>query len=202
MRYLKEEFMYNDLSPQEQKELYDEFKKSYEDAVGKSWDEHTFLSRSRNWTFYGKASGGVAVRKQNSGLIKFVAAFGNPMTVAKGLMELLSSEKGKSIWGAMSLKLCEMLERFSHKEFKRPPVLVIKMLAKYAQKAFGDNKIQKVDKDGGIIIDMVGGIGLTKKFFIANKAYYKWILDTGMDRWDAPAIVKIPVKAALGLLIK
>jgi hypothetical protein len=202
MRYLDEEFMYNDLSKQEQQELYDEFKASYEKEVGKSWDERTFLSRSRNWTFYGKTTGGIAVRKQNSGLIKFVAAFGNPMTVARGLTEMMNEEKGKSIWGAMSLKLCEMLEKFSHGDFKRPPALVVKMLAKYAQKAFGDSKIERVESDGGIVIDMVGGIGLTTKYFIANKAYYKWILDNGMDQWDAPAIVKIPVKAALGLLIR
>jgi hypothetical protein len=202
MRYMKESFMYNDLSSQEQDTLYQEFKKSYEKEVGKSWDEHTFLSRSRNWTFYGSSLGGIAVRKQNSGLIKFVAAFGNPISVARALTEMMNEERGKSIWGAMSLKLCEMLEKFSHGDFKRPPALVVKMLAKYAQKAFGDNKIEKVNNDGGIVIDMIGGIGATTKYFIANSDYFKFILNKGMEQWDVSPIIKVPVKAALGLLVK
>lgn len=199
MYEIKESFTYDDLSQQDKEALYNEFKASYEKETGKAWEAGKFLSRARNWTFYGSSLGGIAVRKQRSGMIKFVAAFGNPLTVARGLKELTTTEANSAIWGAMSEKLCEMLEKFTHNDFKRPPAFFVKLLIPRIKNVFGD-VVKEVKKDGAIVIEM-DGIGTVEKYFIANKGYYRFMLEKGLDQIDLPAPIKKVLMGGLKLLI-
>ncbi len=188
MKIIKESFQFNSLDDDEKDQLYSEFKASYEKETGAAWDESKFISRSRAWTFYGTVKGGVAVRKQRSGLIKLVAVFGNPLTVARAFKEMQTEENGVPIWGAMTKNLADMMERFTKGEFKRPPGIFVKMLVPYIKNVFGDD-IKSVGMDGGITMD-VAGIGTFKKFFIANKAYYRWIMENGVNELNIPDPVK------------
>lgn len=151
--------------------MYGLFKKSYEDVTGHSWDQSKFSGRSHNWTFYGKQDeGGIAIRKQNSGLIKLVSAFGSPRAVFYGFLELNKKEGSNPIWGVMSKDLADHLKKIN---FSSPPPLVIKILAPLVSKAMGQN-IKKINNDGAFVVDM--GWGDIEKYFVANKPYYKWLL--------------------------
>jgi hypothetical protein len=88
----------------------------------------------------------------------------------------------------MTKNLADMLEKFSHGEFKRAPGLFVKILVPFIRNIFGDD-IKKVSLDGGITMD-VEGIGTFTKYFIANKAYYKWMISKGMDETRIPDAVK------------
>jgi hypothetical protein len=180
--FKEEKFLFYELSFLEQEELYNEFKNSYLKATGTAWDKNKFDLKAMTWTFYGSKQGGVAVRVQNSGLIKLNASFGPIREIYKGFNELLQKDGNKPIWGGMSFELLNMVKRFG---FITPPVLLLKFLLPNIKKTFGD-EIQSVNSDGSFNLNYDGKI--IKKYFIANKAYYKWLLKVGLQQVG----IKIP----------
>jgi len=77
----EKEFYFRDLTDPEQDMLYQEFRDSYTKATGAAFDRDAFEWRADNWTFYGEPPddrnpnapvGGIAVRKQPSGLISLL----------------------------------------------------------------------------------------------------------------------------------
>ena len=168
---LDEEFEFDSLSASDQQALYDAFKHSYEKATGNAWDQSKFVNRAYNWTFFGDVSGGIAVRKQKSGLIKLNASYGSPRGVIKGFQELVNNHGDEPIWGAMDKKIATHLES---QGFISPPKIVIKLLVPILNKVIGDH-IQDVAKDGGLIVNTE--FGPCTKYFVANKAYFTWFRD-------------------------
>jgi len=196
---LNESFKYYDLSKQEQDALYSNFRDSYQKAVGASWDQGKFESRAVAWTFFGDKTGGIAARKQNSGMYKLVATFGSPKSII-GAFTQMQVEVGRDpIWGVMTQNLAIMLEKRSGGEFKQPPKLFVKTLIPRIKNIFGD-VVHSVEKDGGIVVDTPAG--LMTKYFIANKAYYTYMLDQMENRSDSLPIPKPIIKILIGILRK
>jgi hypothetical protein len=192
---LLESFQFSNLTPEEQKTLYLAFEDAYTKATGGAWEEDRFLSRAHAWTFYGDISGGIAVRKQRSGLLKLVATYGDPMKIARGFKQFIQEEQGKPVWGAMTLNLVEMLERFSKGDFKRAPAFLVKFLKPFVQRIFGD-EIQGVNSNGALIVD-VQGIGTFEKYMIGNRAYYEWLITSGLKQNNVPDIIATKIKKQL-----
>lgn len=194
---LNESFQYNDLSAIEQKKVYDAFKKAYEKATGAAWDERHFVSRAYNWSFFGTIEGGVAVRKQRSGLNKLVATYGSPKNVINGYHQMEKEIGHEPIWGAMTLNLAQMLEKISNKDFKLAPKLFVKNVIPHIKHIFGD-VVKDFTKDGGILIDTPAGT--MTKYFIANKKYYYQILDMAQNNSDKLPIPKPIIKIITPIL--
>lgn len=190
-------FRLQDITPAQQDVLYAIFVKSYTEATGKSWSRAMFNSRARQWTFFGlvtgspETSGVVAVREQMSGLVKLTAVAGHPRAVMRGIRDLNTIWKDRPIWGAVSADLVPVAQRYGmiapHSKIGGP--LVIRMVAKQIPpEVFGGASLT-VRKDGGIDID-VPEIGVTTKYLVGNRAYFK-------DVAKHPAVESIGVPAWL-----
>jgi hypothetical protein len=180
------EFQYTSLDDAEKQQLYDEFKKSYEDATGAAFSPQDFEWRANGWQFYGEVSGGVAVRKQNSGGIKLTASYGDLKDIVNGFKDLIGSNPNVSIWGLMPEKLCRVIEMMTRKDFKRLPGPIVKLMAPYLAKAIGI-QLHSVGLDGGVEVDTPSGP--MKKFLIGNSVYRAWLKDS-IDKGDTS---KLPV---------
>jgi len=198
--YMIETFSLSDLSPDEIDRFYDVYKTSYEKETGSSWTKDKFLNRASHWEFFGDIDGGIALRWQpRAKMYKMVATYGSPIKVARSLKSLRTELSDKPIWGAMSKKLADSLESSTSGEFKKAPPLLIKTLIPFIKQSFGD-VIESIDKDGALNIN-ISEIGTVKKYYIANKNYYKQILDNGLDSMSIPDIIKTPLKFLLKKLI-
>ena len=51
---LYEIFYIDDLTQEEQNNLYDLYKISYEKSVGNAWDKYKFFERAEDWYFFGE----------------------------------------------------------------------------------------------------------------------------------------------------
>lgn len=173
---------------------YELFRHSYEQATGASWSKEKFLSRARNWTFYGDENGFVSVRKQNSGMIKLVGVAGSPKSIYKGIQEL--SAENKPIWGMVSGDLVPMAQKFG---FIKPPAFVVKVIAKTIPASVLGGANYKVNNDGSITFSYVD-VGNTTKFFIANKLYFNQQLTAMKDKTTDLAMK--PVIAAIEFMVK
>lgn len=150
---------------------YNIFKTSYEASVGKSWTYDKFVSRAKDWTFYGDEEGYVAVRIQRSGMYKLVGSAGNYRSMYKGFKELDS--KNVPIWGMATKEIKDMLVKLN---FISPKAFVIKTLIKFIPKeVFGGVEV-KVNSDGSVTFNYED-VGVIKKYFIGNKLYFKFLLE-------------------------
>lgn len=148
---------------------YQVFKKEYEQITGKSWDEHHFKSRAQNWQFYGDENGYIALRPQKSGYYKLVATAGSNKSKYKALVEVTS--KKLPVWGLVSKDIADMLVKFG---YKQPNFIERKiLLSQISSNVFGDSKIEKVNDDGGIVLNQSGGIGQVVKYFVGSPEYWK-----------------------------
>jgi hypothetical protein len=145
-------------------------------------DKQTFLSRAKNWRFYGDATGWVAVRPQQSGMLKLVATAGNPMQIVKAL-DLLNKETAP-LWGAVDEKLANAAKRYGFKSL-RSKFIINKILAHIPANVFGSAEILEVTDDGGIklkyklfdrkknqYVDVI-----TIKYIIGNETYFNQMID-------------------------
>jgi len=194
---LRESFNFWDLTPGEIDELYNEFKSSYEKATGVSWDRGRFESRAQGWTFFGTSEGGVAVREQRSGLVKLVASYGSPKKVLNGVKEMMNEIGNKPIWGVMTLRLAQALEKFTNKEFKLAPKMFVKTVIPHIKHIFGD-VVMDVKKDGAILVDTPAGP--MEKYFIYNRAYAKQMLDQVENNPDSLPIPNTVIKLLLPIV--
>lgn len=208
IRLTERKFSFNDLTDTEIDQLYNNFKDTYEGSTGASWSFNDFEWRAKNWEFYGDIHGGIAVRPQRSGLLKLNASFGevdpsNPsqlskkgmMGVMSGIKELMATNPGVGIWGAMPKDMVKVLEIFTKRNnpddyFKAAPaplvlVLGAKLLSMTSSSGHNASVVKNpLSKDFGCI-EVDTPSGRMAKQFVANKSYYQWIKDQAADKSNA-----------------
>jgi hypothetical protein len=153
-------------------QAYEVFRRSYEAETGASWSEEKFISRARQWTFYGDEKGFVAVRQQRSGMTKLVGIAGDPRSIIKGLTELEGA--GGMLWGAVSAPLAQMAAKrgmIAPHLYWGGALMIRAVVATIPASVFGGEK-PTVTKDGGLVFDYPD-IGSTIKYLIGNKAYFR-----------------------------
>jgi hypothetical protein len=191
---LLESFDFRSLSDEEKEELFTTFETSYKQATGASWNQTTFNSKASNWLFFGSSTGGIAVRRQNSGMYKLNATYGNFREIIAAYYEMDKEIGNQPIWGVMTLDLAKMLEKLSKKEFKMPPKMFAKMVIPHIAHIFGDT-ISGFTNDGGIIVDSPAG--KMTKYLIGNRKYFSNLLDNATNH---PEKVPVPASVLKGLI--
>lgn len=149
-------------------QAYDLFSAEYEASTGVSWSRDKFMSRARNWTFYGDEKGYVAVRNQNSGFVKLVGAAGNNKSKYKGFQQLIAS--GQPVWGMVDDTIKGLLLKLG---FKMPNFMEKILLKKLlSTNVLGDAQLQGYAPDGGVIINYPD-VGTVTKYFVGSPSYWK-----------------------------
>jgi hypothetical protein len=193
-------YNYDSLSDMEQQRLFDVFKDSYEKATGASFDQDDFGWRAANWTFFGSPPddkspnapvGGIAIRKQMSNnMIKLVASFGDFRSVLRGFDEFKSKHGNDPTWSIVTLEVLKIVLK-RDKEFISLPGVVVKAM-EGAIKKISNGEVKSVSLDGSMQVNTPAGI--MKKFFICNKKYAGWLLDSIKDPANAS---RLPVPQAV-----
>lgn len=202
---LKEgKFYFDSLSDIEKDELYQNFYNSYMNSVGSAWSRHDFEWRSNQWTFWGSVQGGVALRHQNSGMWKLNASYGTPKAIFVGFKEMCNDIGDEPIWGAMTDNIAVMLEKASirfgkDKMFLKVPKLIAKAIAPHIKKVFGDSDAIQVNSDGSLTVIDPNGKPISK-VLVANKAYYRSIIDQMENNPDKLPIPPLVQKGIIGTL--
>lgn len=172
MKYLKNfklfesKFTIDNLDSNMVDNLYDIFKKSYEESTGTSWNKQTFLSKSKNWIFFGDNNGFIALRPQKSGLYKLTGVAGNIRSIYKAFDEI--KENNIPVWGMVSQEIKEMLIK---KGFKVPTIEEANMLYKMIPSYVWGNAPYEINDDGSLTFDY-GSIGKSTKWFVGNELYF------------------------------
>lgn len=175
-KYIFEIFDLEDLTPEEQNNLYDLYKKSYEKSVGNAWDEDKFFDRAENWYFFGDKNGYVAARLQGSGMYKLAVVGGNVRGILKGMQEINSLNK--PVWGMVSDDILPMMKKLG---FKTPNSLVIKSLLKIIPKEVFGGVDYKVNPNGSITLNYED-TGSAIKYFVGNQKYFDWLKSQIKDK--------------------
>jgi hypothetical protein len=193
-------WQFDGLDAQEQEVLYNIFRDTYVKATGAAFDKDAFDWRASSWTFFGdppngtanEASvGGIAVRKQASNnMYKLVASFGNFRGVLKGFDELKQKTNGASIWGIVDETIKKLIIKHD-RDFVAPPGIVIKAMEAGIKK-LSNGEVKSVGLDGSIQVSTPAG--MMKKYFVANKNYIRWLLDSIGDPANAS---RLPVPQAV-----
>jgi hypothetical protein len=193
-------YQYGDLDGQEQETLYHAFRDTYVKATGAAFDKDDFDWRASNWTFFGEPPdsgnpdapvGGIAVRKQvSNSMYKLVASFGNFRGVLKGFDELKWKAGGASIWGIVDKTIRDLILKHD-KDFVAPPGIVVKAMEAGIRK-LSNGEVQSVSLDGSMQVSTPAG--MMKKYFVANKSYIRWFLDSISDPSNAS---RLPVPQAV-----
>lgn len=166
----EELFLFNNLSQDEKEHIYDMFRSSYIKATGNSWDRNKFYSKANDFLFFGdKNEGFVTVRPNSDGTLKITTGAGNLKNIFDGLYEVTSTNK--PIWGLMTGKLTSVLSK--KYGFIIPPKEVSSFLIKAV---IDPNSNYKMNDDGTITFNYTD-IEPSKKSFIANEKFYKFILN-------------------------
>jgi hypothetical protein len=181
------EFYIYNLTDQEQDMLYQEFKNSYTKSTGAAFTKDAFTRRADSWTFFGNppdennpavAVGGIAVRKQMSNdMCKLVASFGSFRAILKGFDELKQKYGSQAIWGIVDQTIKKLVVKHD-KNFIELPGLVVKAMEGGIKK-ISNGEVKSVDFDGSMKVDTPAGI--MTKYFICNKAYVRWLIDSVTD---------------------
>lgn len=204
-KQLKEsKFSFDSLDQTEQDDLYQNFYNSYVQSVGSAWSRYDFEWRSRSWVFWGSPQGGIALRHQNSGMWKLNACYGSPKSIFTGFKEMIDDIGDQAIWGAMTDDIAVMLEKASarfgkDKMFLKVPKLIAKAIVPHIKKVFGDNDKIAVNNDGTLSVSDPNGKMITK-VLVANKSYYRNIIDQMENNPDSLPIPKLVQKGIIGAL--
>jgi len=170
MKFINEEFKYNNLDWEKRTKIFNIFKASYEEAVGTSWSEDKFRNRASNWLFFGDENGFVTVRPQQSGFYKLTGVAGGIKSIMKGLAELKAANL--PIWGMATKELTNIL--VGRYGYKIPNKIESMVLMKLIPKNVFGNIEYKKNSDGSITFQYPD-VGESTKFFVGNDAYYKKI---------------------------
>lgn len=185
-------FRYDDLQPNEQDVMYNNFKATYDKAVGASWTKDKFVSRVYGWLFFGDVNGYVAVRPQKSGFYKLVGMAGDVKSIIAGFDELMSNNY--PVWGMVDDKILKMAQK---KGFKTPPAFLLKLMYKVIPSSVFGGVDFDINSDGSITLKYQD-VGDAKKFFIGNDIYFskikKDILPTIKDQ-----LKQLPLLARKGI---
>jgi len=166
---ISESFRLYDLSTEEQINLYNLYKNSYEKSVGTAWNRNKFFDRAEEWEFFGDQNGYVAVRPQQSGLYKLAVVGGNSKSILKGIQELTSTNK--PIWGMVSKDILGLMKKM---EFTSPTSTTMKILLKVIPKDVFGGVDFKINSDGSITFNYED-TGSAQKYFVGNKQYFTWL---------------------------
>jgi hypothetical protein len=165
---MMESMRLSDLDPEQ---AYQLFARSYEGATGAAWSKEKFLSRARDWDFFGDSNGYVAVRAQRSGMLKLVGVAGDPRSIVRGLTELQAT--GKPVWGAVSAPLAAMAKKrgmLVPHTYPGGAMLIRALIASVPDSVFGGVR-PVANKDGGLTFDYAD-VGPAVKYLIGNKQYF------------------------------
>jgi hypothetical protein len=173
------------LSPDEQKHLYDLYKNSYDKSVGSAWTLQKFFDRAEDWIFFGDKNGYVAARPQESGMYKLAVIGGNPRGILKGIQEL--SSLNKPIWGMVSKDILPMMKKLG---FKTPNILVMKTLLKIIPKNVFGQTDYKVNSDGSITLNYED-TGSATKYFVGNQQYFDFLKTQIKDKMNPLKLTNI-----------
>jgi len=196
----EKEFYVSDLTDPEQDALYQEFVNSYTKATGAAFDRDSFMYKTDNWTFLGdppnennppSTVGGIAIRKQPSGLIKLVASFGHIKSIIRGFSELKQKYGQASIWGFVTEPIKRLVIKHD-KDFISLPGPVVKAMEGLIKKLSYGGEVKSVGLDGSIMVDTPAGV--MKKYLVANKNYARFLVDAVEDPANAS---KIPISQAV-----
>jgi hypothetical protein len=175
-KHLYEVFYIDDLTPEEQDNIYNLYKTSYEKSVGTAWDKSKFFDRAENWDFFGDQTGYVATRVQGSGLYKLAVVGGNVRGILKGIQELTSLNK--PTWGMVSSDILPMMKKLG---FKTPNALIMNGLLRFIPKEVFGGVDFKINSDGSITLNYED-TGSAKKYFIGNQQYFDWLKSQIKDK--------------------
>lgn len=173
---LYEIFYIDDLTPEEQENIYNLYKTSYEKSVGNAWDKSKFFERAEDWYFFGDQSGYVAARRQGSGMYKLAVVGGNIRGILKGMQELTSLNE--PTWGMVSSDILPMMKKLG---FKTPNALVMNTLLRIMPKEVFGGVNFKINLDGSITLNYED-TGSAKKYFVGNQQYFDWLKSQIKDK--------------------
>ena len=162
---------FNDINKDE---AYEVFRDSYQKATGNAWNKEKFFRRANQWRFYGSSKGYIAVREQNSGMLKLTGIAGSLKEILKGLESL--KQENVPVWGAVSKEIKDMAIRSGFSIV--PKQTVEKLINIVPKNVFGDAEIQEVYSDGAVDF-LYKDIGLVKKYLIGNSLYLSFLQSFG-----------------------
>lgn len=159
-------FTVDSLNDDELNDIYNVFKSSYEASTGTSWDMDKFISRAKNWVFFGDKDGYITLRPQKSGLYKLVGVAGSPKSILHALNEIEST--GYPVWGMVSKNIQSQLLK---KGFKTPTPEQLQVLYKnIPPEVFGG--VDTIQNPDGSLTLKYADVGDTTKYFVANDKYF------------------------------
>jgi hypothetical protein len=168
LQEINESYSYEEM---DMDKAYELFNNEYLKSTGKSWSKEKFLSRARNWEFWGDDDGFIATRRQNSGFIKFVGSAGKDKSKYKGFKEM--AEQNLPVWGMVDEKIATLLKKLGYRGPNVMEKVALKLLIK-------SGKMDSVL--GGATINSIKGdkisltyhdVGTVEKYFVASPEYWK-----------------------------
>lgn len=191
--------------------VYQIFKDTYEKSVGHSYDRSWFDSHAYGWTFYGdepdendvtKPVGGIAVRKQRSGLHCLAGSFGPFKSVMHGFIDMKNDIGNDPIWGVVNPDIKNMLIRGSKGDYVDVPGPIIKALEPVIRHL--KRGVKHVGLNGVITFSLPWGD--IDKVYICNKAYINWLIDmisdpSNKDKFPIPQTLAKPLLPQLKKLV-
>ena len=172
---------------------YNLFSKTYNNVTGNAWDKEKFISRAKNWKFLGDDNGFVAIRPQNSGMVKIVGVAGNKHSIFKGMKQLVSEYANVPVWGAASENLVNMAEKIGFRVLKVNGIkerMFLKVLLKFIPSSvFGNAEIKKINNDGSILFSY-SDVGEATKFLFGNERYFNELANKITKHDKIPEFIK------------
>jgi hypothetical protein len=173
---------------------YDIFNQSYIKSTGKSWDKDKFIERAINWTFYGDENGYVAVRVQNSGMVKLVGVAGSPKSIYKGIQEVKNKYSNMPLWGMVSKEIANQSEKMGFKVLRLKNDISAKIFLKLIKtiipsSVFGGAKINGINSDGTIGFEY-SDVGEANKVLVGNEMYFNGLKEKITASDKVPEFVK------------
>jgi hypothetical protein len=173
---------------------YDIFNQSYIKSTGKSWDKDKFVERARNWTFYGDENGYVAIRVQNSGMVKLVGVAGSPKSIYKGIQEVKNKYSNMPLWGMVSKEIANQSEKMGFKVLRLKNDISAKIFLKLIKtiipsSVFGGAKINGINSDGTIGFEY-SDVGEANKVLVGNEMYFNGLKEKITASDKVPEFVK------------
>jgi hypothetical protein len=208
MQLIYEEYSFASLDQEKQDKLYDLFKDSYDKSTKEltgestSWSKGKFEGRARSWVFYGNPpehenAGGIAIRKQRSGLLKLNASFGSLKGIIAGFDELIKKEPDGKVWGAMPENLANMVIKLGTKrggDFVKLPTDVLKAVGSIFASSMGISTDDLLDSSGNINYKMDNG-KVMKKEVVVSKNTLRWFLHPATKAyWKKEKNMELPVE--------
>ena len=174
---------------------YDVFNQSYIKSTGKSWEKDKFIERAYGWTFFGDENGYVAVRPQQSGMVKFVGVAGSLKSIYKGIQELKAKYNSVPVWGMVSKEISDQVGKLGFKTLRLKNDLSSKIFLKLLKtvipaSVFGGAEINGINSDGTLSFQYKD-VGEVNKVLIGNDKYFDVLRDKILAHDKIPEFMKV-----------